>query len=104
VEADGAEEGGLNSEDRLANNALHRSLRMKTPKHTCTFLPGCNNPVNRSRCPEDQACQCCSPTDPDTSVKVDCSSLINEATNQAMHDKAQKLFKASVEAVEAGRC
>ena len=33
--------------------------------------------------------------DPNTSVPVDCSSLIDEATNQAMHDKAQKVFKAS---------
>jgi hypothetical protein len=30
----------------------------------------------------------------DTSKRVDCSSLIDEVTNQALHDKAQKLFKS----------
>ena len=61
AEADGAEQGKYTPEDRLANNARHRGLRMKTPKLTCAFLPGCNNPVNRSRRPEGQACLCYSP-------------------------------------------
>jgi hypothetical protein len=32
--------------------------------------------------------------DPGTSERVDCSSLINEVTNQALHDKAQKIFSS----------
>jgi hypothetical protein len=34
AEVDGAEEGHMSKETRLANNARHRTLRMKTPKYT----------------------------------------------------------------------
>jgi hypothetical protein len=84
----------MSKETRLANNARHRTLRMKTPKYTCAFMPGCNDTVNRSKLQEGQACACYSPIDPDTSDRVDCSSLIDEVTNQALHDKAQKVFKS----------
>jgi hypothetical protein len=37
---------------------------------------------------------CYRPIDPTTSERVDCSHLIDEATNQTYHDKAQKIFAA----------
>ena len=60
-------------------------------------MPGCNDTFNRSKLQEGQACACYSPIDPDTSERVDCSSLIDEVTNQALHDKAQKIFKSGKE-------
>jgi hypothetical protein len=78
----------------MANNAKHWTLRMKTPKGTCAFMSGCNDTFNRSKLQEGQACACYSPIDPGTSERVDCSSLIDEVTNQALHDKTQKLFKS----------
>ena len=66
---------------------------MKIPKYTCAFLPGCSDPFNRGKLQGDQACACYNPIDPGTSERVDCSSLIDKVTNQAMHDKAQKVFR-----------
>jgi hypothetical protein len=94
AEVDGAEEGYLSKEARMANNAKHRTLRMKTPKDTCAFMPGCNDTFNNSKLQEGQACACYSLIDPETSERVDCSSLIDEVTNQALYDKTQKLFKS----------
>jgi hypothetical protein len=61
AEVDGAEGGHMSRETRLVNNARHRALRMKTPKYTCAFMPGCNDTVNRSKLQEGQACACYSP-------------------------------------------
>jgi hypothetical protein len=54
----------------MANNAKHRTLRMKTPKDTCAFMPGCNDTFNRSKLQESQACACYSPIDPRTPPNV----------------------------------
>ena len=82
----------MSKETRGANNLRHRTLRMKTPKYTCAFLPGCSDPFIRGKLQGDQACACYNPIDPGTSERVDCSSLIDEVTNQAMHDKAQEVW------------
>jgi hypothetical protein len=52
AEVDGAEEGHMSKETRIANNVKHRTLRMKTPKYTCSFIPGCNDTFNRSKLQE----------------------------------------------------
>jgi hypothetical protein len=95
AEVDGAEKG--RKETRPANHARHRTLR------TCAFLPGCNDPrsataSNRHPCRElleGQACSCYRPVDPCSGERVDCSSLVDEVTNQALHDEAQKIFASS---------
>jgi hypothetical protein len=61
----------MSFEARRANNIKHRTLRMKTPKYTCAFMPGCNDTVNRGKLLEGQACACYSPMDPGTSERVD---------------------------------
>jgi hypothetical protein len=76
---------------------------MKIPRYTCAFLPGCNDPrsvaaSNRHpsrELPEGQACPCYRPVDPCSGQRVDCSSLVDEVANQALHDEAQKLFGSS---------
>jgi hypothetical protein len=77
---------------RKANNANHRTLRMKTPKDTCAFMPGCNDPRsvvadNRRELPEGQACACYRPVDRSSGERVDCSSLIDKVTSQALQTK-----------------
>jgi hypothetical protein len=95
AEVEEAEEAQMSPETRKANNARHRTVRMKTPKYTCAFMPGCNNTVNHSKWPEGQACICYRPIDPPCHLRTGgLQLLIDVITNQALHDKAQKIFSS----------
>jgi hypothetical protein len=73
-------------------------LVYETPEYTCAFLPGCNGPCSvtaSSRHPcrkllEGQACGCYRPVDPSSGERVDCSSLIDKVTSQALQTKHRR--------------
>jgi hypothetical protein len=84
-----AEEAQMDPGTRKANSARHKPLRMKTPKQDATM----QSTAASGRLAK-HACMCYRPIGPTTSERVDCSSLIDDNTNQAFHDKAQKMFSS----------